>query len=60
MLHGNKKKKATASVIGFGAEQKLEAERSLSRLLRGAERIMQELLSEAEEMLTCIIQCWKV
>lgn len=55
-----KKKNATASVIGFGAEQKLEAERSLSRLLRGAEKIMQELLSEAEEMLTCIIQCWKV
>ena len=55
-----KKEKATASVIGFGAEQKLEAERSLRRLLRGAEKITQELLSESEEMLTCIIQCWKV
>ena len=54
------KKKATASIIGFGAEQKLEAKRSLRRLLLGAEKIMQKLLSEAEEMLTCIIQCWKV
>ena len=31
-----KKKKATASIIGFGAEQKLEAKRSLRRLVTGS------------------------